>query len=256
MNNEPMKRKGIILDSLSLLGRNIWGTLAIVILFYIFLTLATIAIIYSGMGISKSVTSTLPAMSIVVVVGTAILAGLVQCFADASVVKYIDERKKGNKIRFIKAIGLAFKRWYRIIGAAIIIGIISGIAGFLVTLINTFIIIYVGSEATMFSVFLGVVIGLVSIILTAFIIPGIMIDDKKLFEAFKFNLGLLFKTDGKVILKLLGLLIVAFIVITLSSLLRVIPEVQMVMIYIIAIIAQIALIFIEVGKVIIYNDFK
>lgn len=255
MNDKPKKR-GIILDSLALTGKNIWGILKIVIIFYIFLTVVSAVIVFSGSAIAAKYQSMLPYISIFSVIGIAIIGGLVQSFTDAASIKLIYESKNGNKITARKAIGACFRRFHRVIGAAIIVAIVSAIAGFLATIVYTFVSLYMGSDGYIFSILLGAVIGVVAVILTSFMIPAIMIEDKKVIPAFKESLMLLFKTDGQVILKVLGLLSVTFIVIAISYLIKLIPLPQLVTTYIIVLIGQLMLVFMEVGKVIIFEDYK
>ena len=154
-----------------------------------------------------------------------------------------------------EAIKEAFKKGWRIVGAAIFIAVISGVAGFLGMFIMTLISAYMGSDGYVFSLILTIVIGGISTILTSFIIPAIIIDDLKIFAAFKETLSLLGKTDGQVILKLLGLMIVSFAVISISYLIRIIPHFEIIGGYIVLFIGQISLVFIEVGKVVLFKDY-
>lgn len=255
MSSKPKKR-GIILDSLALTGKNIWGIIKIVLVFYIFLSLVSAGIVFGGTALANKYKDILPYVSIISVVGIAIFGGLVQSFTDASAIKYIHERRHGNKITARKAIGAAFKKFWRIIGAEIIIAIISGIAGFIATISYTLIALYVGSDGSVFGILLGGVIGAVAMILTSFIIPAIIIEDKKVFAAFKESMGLLVTNDGQVILKTLGLLVVSFIAIAVVYLLKLIPGVELIMTYVVILISQVILVFMEVGKVIIFEDYK
>ena len=255
MEKKPSKSRGIILDSLALTGKNLWGIIKIVVVFYVFLSLVSAGILYGGLGITNKNTSILPVMSIFVVISIAVIGALVQSFTDAAAIKLVYESTRGNKITMRTAIKEAFKKGWRIIGAAIFIAIISGIAGFLAMFVMTLISLYMGSDGYAFSLILTVVIGGISTLLTSFIIPAIMIDDLKVFEAFKETLSLLGKTDGQVILKLLGLMIVAFIVISVSYLIRIIPHFEIIGSYIVLFIGQISLVFIEVGKVVLFRDY-
>ncbi|MGL5633534.1 MAG: hypothetical protein ACRDDL_00415 [Sarcina sp.] len=248
--------RGIILGTLFLTFKNIWRVLGIVIIFYILLNLISAGILYGGVGITKINSGTLPSMSVIVIIGIALIGGLIQVFTDASVADLINTSMKGEKRGIFRSIKNALKKFLRVVGAAIIIGVISLITGFLGTVVIVMFGTYVGSDSTILSAFLTAVIAIIGGLITAFIIPGIMIDDKRLFESFKYNFKLLFKTDGKVILKVIGLLIVAFIVISLSYLLTIIPYVQNIAPYIIVLIGQLALVFIEVGIVDIYNTYK
>lgn len=255
MENKRKKSRGIILDSLALTGKNLWGIVKIVVVFYIFLSLVSAGILYGGLAITNKYSSMLTGMSMVVVISIALIGGLVQSFTDAAAIKLVYESTNGNKITMRKAIKEAFKKGWRIIGAAILVAIISGVAGFIAMIIMTLISLYVGSDGYIFSVLLTVVIGGISALLTSFIIPGIMIDELKVFPAFKETLKLLGKTDGQVILKLLGIMIVAFIVISVSYLIRIIPGFDLIGSYIVLFIGQICLVFIEVGKVVLFRDY-
>lgn len=254
--NKREGNKGIILGTLFLTFKNIWRVLGIVIIFYILLNLISAGLLYGGVGITKISSGTLPSISIIVIIGIALVGGLIQVLTDASVADLINTSMKGEKRGVFKSIKNTLKKFLRIIGAAIIIGIVSLITGFIGTLIIVMFGAYVGSDSTVLSAFLTGVVAIIGGLITAFIIPGIMIDDKRLFESFKYNFKLLFKTDGQVILKVLGLLIVAFIVIAISYLLTIVPYVQNIAPYIIVLIGQIALVFIEVGMVDIYNTYK
>lgn len=255
MEKKPGKSKGIILDSLALTGKNLWGIIKIVVVFYIFLSLVSAGILYGGLGITNKNTSILPVMSILVVILIASIGALVQSFTDAAAIKLVYESTKGNKITMREAIKEAFKKGWRIVGAAIFIAVISGVAGFLGMFIMTLISAYMGSDGYVFSLILTIVIGGISTILTSFIIPAIIIDDLKIFAAFKETLSLLGKTDGQVILKLLGLMIVSFAVISISYLIRIIPHFEIIGGYIVLFIGQISLVFIEVGKVVLFKDY-
>lgn len=251
----PSKKRGIILDSLALTGKNLWGIVKIVIVFYIFLSLVSAGILYGGLGLTNKYSSILAPMSVLVVISIAVIGALVQSFTDAAAIKLIYESTKGNKITMRKAIKEAFKKGWRILGAAILIAIISGIAGFLAMFTMTLVSLYMGSAGYAFSLILTIAIGGISALLTSFIIPGIMIDDLKVFAAFKETVSLLGKTDGQVILKLLGLMIVAFIVISVSYLITIIPHLDIIGGYIVLFIGQISLVFIEVGKVVLFRDY-
>ncbi|MGL4449971.1 MAG: hypothetical protein ACRCTZ_02125 [Sarcina sp.] len=255
MEKKSGKSRGIILDSFALTGQNLWGIIKIVVVFYIFLSLVSAGMLYGGLGIANKNSSILPAMSIIVVVSIAVIGALVQSFTDAAAIKLVYESTKGNKITMRKAIKEAFKKGWRIIGAAIFVAIISGVAGFLAIFIMTLISSYMGSDGYAFSVILTTVIGGISALLTSFIIPAIMIDDLKVFAAFKETLVLLGTAGGQVILKVLGLMIVAFIVISISYLITIIPHLEIIGGYIVIFIGQIALVFIEVGKVVLFKDY-
>jgi hypothetical protein len=255
VENKPKKSRGIILDSLALTKRNLWGIIKIVVVFYVFLTLVSAGILYGGLGIANKNTTILSFMSIIVVVGIAVIGALVQSFTDASAIKLVNESLNGNKITMRSAIGASFKKGWRIIGAAILVAIISSIGGFLAIVTMNLIAIYIGSAGYAFSVILTIVIGGITALLTSFIIPAIMIDDMKVFAAFKKTLALLGKTDGQAILKVLGLMIVSFIVISVSYLIRIIPHFDFIGSYVVLFVGQIALVFIEVGKIIIFRDY-
>lgn len=255
MEKKQNKSRGIILDSLALTGKNLWGIIKIVVVFYIFLSLVSAGILYGGLGLTNKDSSILAPMSIVVVIAIAIIGALVQSFTDAAAIKLVYESTRGNKITVREAIKEAFKKGWRIVGAAIFIAIISGIAGFLAMFVMTLINLYIGSDGYAFSLILTIVIGGISALFTSFITPGIMIDDLKVFAAFKETLVLLGTAGGQVILKVLGLMIVAFIVISLSYLITIIPHLEIIGGYIVIFIGQISLVFIEVGKVVLFKDY-
>ncbi|MGL5068270.1 MAG: hypothetical protein ACRC6T_10720 [Sarcina sp.] len=255
MENKPMKSRGIILDSLALTGKNLWGIVKIVLVFYIFLSLVSAGILYGGLGITHKYTSMLTSISMIVVISIALIGGLVQSFVDAAAIKLVYESTQGNKITMRKAIKEAFKKGWKIVGAAIFVAIISGVAGFIAMIIMTTISLYIGSAGYAFAILLTAVIGGISALLTSFIIPGIMIDNLTIFAAFKETLKLLGKTEGQVILKVLGIMIVAFIVISVSYLIKIIPGFDFIGSYIVLFIGQISLVFIEVGKVVLFRDY-
>lgn len=253
---DKQKKRNIILDTLALTGKNIGGILLIVIIFYIFLSLVSAGIVILSGKVSGDNKSLLSVLSIVSVLGIVAIGTLVQSFTNAAAIKYVYEKKHGNKITAIKAILASLKKFFSILMAAIIIALISGIAGFIATIIYGVVSLYVGADAMIFSILLGGVTGIIAIILTSFIIPTIMIEDKQVFVAFRDSLKLIFSSQGQVILKVLGLIVVSLIVITLSYLLELIPDIGFIMTYVVILIGQLVLVFTEIGKIIIFEDYR
>ncbi|MGL4740180.1 MAG: hypothetical protein ACRC41_05160, partial [Sarcina sp.] len=87
--NKREKNRGIILETLFLTFKNIWRVLGIVIIFYILLNLISAGLLYGGVGITKISAGTLPSISVIVIIGIALVGGLIQVFTDASVADLI-----------------------------------------------------------------------------------------------------------------------------------------------------------------------
>lgn len=258
MSNKPKKSKGVIVDSLALTGKNLWGILKIVIFFYVLLSICALAILYTAKGLGVISIESISDISVIAVISIALLTLLAQSFTDAASIKLVDESIHGNKITMRSALKATWKKKWRIIGAAILMGIITMITGFIATLIYILIGGYMGQDGYIFGMFLSAIVSAFGLILISFMIPEIMIEEKKVFKALKDSIKLLFTTDGKVILKVLALMIVSFVIIVAANYLRVIPIPGFVYVapYLVLLIGQLALVFMEVGKVVIFNQYK
>lgn len=258
MSNKPKKSKGVILDSLALTWKNLWGILKIVIFFYILLSLSALAVLYIAKGVGNISIGSMSGISIAAVLTIAFITLLIQSFTDSAAIKLVHESIQGNKITMRSALKATWKKKWRIVGAAILMGLITLLAGFIATFIYVLLSGYMGQDGSIFGMFLSVVVSGFAMILISFVIPEIMIQEKSVFKAIKDSIRLLFTTDGKVILKVLALMIVSFVVIVAANYLRVIPIKWFVAIapYIVVLIGQLSLVFMEVGKVVIFDQYN
>lgn len=261
MKGESKNNRNVILNAFSLTAKNLWGIFKIVVIFYILLTILSGALTYAGISIGNFYgENVLSGISIAVVLGAVFILLIIQSFTDAGSIMVVYESIHGRKMKTRTALKEIWKKKWRLIGAAILTSIITGIAGFLMSIISFLMVAYIGASGRIFAIILSLAVTAIAGLLISFIVPLIMIKDYKVFAALKRSVRLMFTTDGKVILNVLGLMLVAFIIMVAFNFLRLIPNLSsgmtLAITYLLVLVGQLSLVYIEVGKILIFNEYE
>lgn len=240
----------LLKHSFTLAGKNAWGITQLLVVMYIIQVLIIIGIsklgaYYLGKGVNVA--------SIVVVIGSVFIAFLIQSLSTGAILKLVDEKQKGNKFNLWKGIKYMIRKFPQLFGAMIIMGIISTLTGFIATLIYTFLGYYISTSGIVFSIFFGVLLTIVDVILLSFIIPLIVKKDMNFLKAFVAGVKLAFANGGDVILKLIAFMILTGFIMGISGLLGLIPYAGY---FIALILSEIILIIFEIGQLVIVEDYN
>ena len=227
----------LLKHSFTLAGKNAWGITQLLVLMYIIQVLIIIGISRLGAYyLQKGVNMT----SIVVVIGSVCIVFLIQSLSTGAILKLVAEKQKGNKCP-------------QLLGAMIIMGIISTLTGFIATLIYTFLGYYISTSGIVFSIFFGVLLTILDVILLSFIIPLIVRKDMNFLKAFIVGVKLAFSNGGDVIMKLISFMLLTGFIMGISGLLGLIPYAGY---FIALILSEVALIIFEIGQLVIVEDYN
>lgn len=240
----------LLKHSFTLAGKNAWGITQLLVLMYIIQVLIIIGISRLGAYyLQKGVNMA----SIVVVIGSVCIAFLIQSLSTGAILKLVAEKQKGNKFNLWKCIKYMIRKFPQLLGAMIIMGIISTLTGFIATLIYTFLGYYISTSGIVFSIFFGVLLTILDVILLSFIIPLIVRKDMNFLKAFIIGVKLAFSNGGDVIMKLISFMLLTGFIMGISGLLGLIPYAGY---FIALILSEVALIIFEIGQLVIVEDYN
>lgn len=240
----------VIKDSFTLAGKNAWGITQVLVVMYIIQVLIIMGISRAG---AYYVEKGVDIASVVVVIGAACITFFLQSLSTGAVLKLVDEKKKGNKFNILKCLAYMIRKSPQLLGAVIIMGIITVLTGFIATMIYTFLGYYISTSGIVFSIFFGAVLSLVDVVLLSFIIPLIVKKDMNCLKAFIKGIKLAFTNGGDVILKLIAFVILTGFVMAIAGGLGLIPYAGY---FITLIVSEIILIIFEIGQLIIVDDYN
>lgn len=248
-NRQESSIGDVIKNSFLLAGKNVGGIIQILVVMYIIQVLIIMGVAALGTYyLSKGVDS----ISIFVVIGSALIAFLIQSLSTGAVLKLVDERKKGNKFNLLHGFKYMFFKIPQLFGTTILMIIITTITGFIGTILYTFLGYYIQNSGIVFGIFFGAVLAIIDVILLSFIVPLIVKKDMNFIKAFITGVKIAFNNGGSAILKLIAFMLITAVVMGISGFLALIPYAGY---FIALIITQIMLIIYEIGQLIVVEEY-